>query len=125
MGSPLLPQTGGFEGFLAIAKKLDADNLAVAEGPNLAVRTPIQLDAADTSAHVLTEDRDDAVSGVDELLVLEAGSLPCRVPSPPEGSDAVVAEVDAIELRGAGKHRREVPFDLRVVLGEHGLRVSA
>src|SRR5829696_3734694 len=65
----LLPQPGGFEGFLPVEESLSANDLAVAEGPELE-KLYVDLRAARLASPTEVDDCEHAVLCLDQLLQL-------------------------------------------------------
>src|SRR5436190_16696253 len=88
----LLPQSGGFEGVLALRKRLAPDDLAIAHGPE--VSNPV-LDGCSGAQRTSTEahHHDDPIAGIDELLRLKDDLLERRGQIHEEPSDFIVTLV--------------------------------
>src|SRR3954447_16784962 len=94
---------------MAVIERLDSYDSPVADGPDLGMAA-FELDARALALALVTDHDHNFVSGVDQLLEVEAVVIPSFGPLGEELDDAVVASIDRVldPCLGIG----EVPLDL-------------
>src|SRR5262245_14251008 len=77
----LLPQLGGFEGFVSVPIRPEVDDLSVSEGP-LISKGPCESDACVPRLRTDSVDGDEALACPDDLLQLDCQVLERLQPAP-------------------------------------------
>jgi hypothetical protein len=108
---PLLPQPGGFEGGGLVREKLPADDLSSVKRPDLR-EIVLKGNAAAFSATLFVDDEDDARSGIDELLRIEAILIPGTPVVPGALDHRIAPNHDLGKINEA--HIAHVPDDVLV-----------
>lgn len=121
LGEPrLLPQPGGFGGFIPREVGLQSHQPSIPDRPCLEY-PQLGLYAAGPSRRIELQRHEKAFSTVDDLLSFPVNLLKGLVNLGEPGSDAVVS-VEILGIRKESRYR--YPLDLRIAEVDHGLETS-
>src|SRR6266576_5471989 len=87
----LLRQPGGFEGLGPVRVNLHRGDLASAKRPHLRIRVKREFDAARPTPDALSNEVDDLIAGIDQLLMFVLDDLPRRNPFVQRGPHGIAS----------------------------------